>query len=589
MRRRDISKALLATAAGSAVVARQADAQTCTAPCYAQTAIESAAGVTPSNYAYPPGNVLRYGADSTGTYDSTYAFQQATFSIYSGWAAPTSGVLYTVTIPPGRYRFAGVNTPYGTPSVFVRGGMALIGSGMGGTYLDLSAWGAVATNAIYLGWGFISGTATQDPGGQGPEFSECFVLGGPSGGGASVYAHFNGGEIHDVWFSSCGLAVYQAGFDIYDCIFDIGLVAISKGSDTEAFISGCTFFNPNYCISFDGSAPTGCSDLVISHCQFNYPRFAAISIGSGGTAKFSNIRFSDCSFIMNAQYTTFAGYLYLASSSTTQLEFNHCTFRNMYGAALQIVSAGAVVDCNGCLFDGSPSNYQYTASTTSSAVSIESGTLRLTSCQYRNMAAVNAVVMAGSAQVVLRLNGVQYSGNNASGSFINIYNSNPSSSFFIKDVDGDGVQVLLNAQSTVPVKWKNLNNWWGEVQSSGAYNYVFLPYQQSSLYQVTLSANGNAAGNPNYSKSISVYVGKMNDYGSSGATSYITQNTVYADPAGLSGIGQLALTALFGGVPGTTGSGTSVAQSASGQMYVAWSNAYTQVSLDIQPSGGGVS
>ena len=66
MRRRDISKALFATAAGSAVVAQRAEAQTCTAPCYAQTAAEIAAGVTPTNYAYAPLNPFRYGADGSG-------------------------------------------------------------------------------------------------------------------------------------------------------------------------------------------------------------------------------------------------------------------------------------------------------------------------------------------------------------------------------------------------------------------------------------------------------------------------------------------------------------------------------------------
>jgi hypothetical protein len=62
MKRRDVPKALLASTAGSAFLAQQAQAQTCTQPCYPQTAFESAAGVTPSSPSYPPGNVLRYAA-----------------------------------------------------------------------------------------------------------------------------------------------------------------------------------------------------------------------------------------------------------------------------------------------------------------------------------------------------------------------------------------------------------------------------------------------------------------------------------------------------------------------------------------------
>lgn len=42
-----------------------------------RTTAEVAAGVTPANLAYPPGNVLRYGADPTGVADSTAAINSA--------------------------------------------------------------------------------------------------------------------------------------------------------------------------------------------------------------------------------------------------------------------------------------------------------------------------------------------------------------------------------------------------------------------------------------------------------------------------------------------------------------------------------
>ena len=42
---------------------------------YPQTAAEAAAGVTPTNYAYPQGDSRRYGADLTGVADSTTALQ----------------------------------------------------------------------------------------------------------------------------------------------------------------------------------------------------------------------------------------------------------------------------------------------------------------------------------------------------------------------------------------------------------------------------------------------------------------------------------------------------------------------------------
>lgn len=74
MHRRDISKALFASAAGSALVAQRAEAQSCVAPCYARTAAEIAIGVTPTNLAYPAGYVYRYGTNTTpGTTDMTSA------------------------------------------------------------------------------------------------------------------------------------------------------------------------------------------------------------------------------------------------------------------------------------------------------------------------------------------------------------------------------------------------------------------------------------------------------------------------------------------------------------------------------------
>jgi len=542
---------------------------------------ETAAGITPTNYA-PPAvvNVLRYGADPTGVKDSTYAFQQATLSTYAGWQ-PTSGVCYTVFVPPGRYKFAGVPTPYGTASIFVRAGMAFICSGIGGTFLDLSAWGAVATHVFYLGWGFINGVATQDAGGQPPEFAYCFIEGGPSGGGAAVYAHFNGGALHDVWFSACGLGVYQSGFNIYDCVFDIGLVGILKGFGTDEYIEGCLFFNQaGAMIEFDASVSTDSSELIISACQFSYPQNAAIVVGSGGSANIYNWRFNDCFFISNAQYSGFNGYLSIAASNACQMEFNNCAFRNMKGYAVDTIAVGGILDFNNCLFDGNRTNSAYSQSTTAGGVIAGGGTVRLTNCQYRNLQN-NGLEINGSAVINVRLNGVQYSGNTAS-SLIALTNSNTSSSVFIKDVDGDGIQPLINAQSTVQVKWKNLNNWVGASTGSGSYNYVLVPYQHASVYQITLSANLNVGGSGSYSKSASIFASKMNDF--NGAfTSFITTATAIIDPSESNAA--VAINVLFGGVPGT---GTSTAaNSNSGSLFVSWPNTYSQVSLDIQPLGGG--
>jgi hypothetical protein len=67
-----------------------------------QTAAESLASVTPTNLEYAPGNVLRYGTNTTpGTTDMTAAFQAA---------FDAAGEKQGVYVPPGRYFVEGVIT-----------------------------------------------------------------------------------------------------------------------------------------------------------------------------------------------------------------------------------------------------------------------------------------------------------------------------------------------------------------------------------------------------------------------------------------------------------------------------------------------
>lgn len=67
---------------------------------YRQTDAERAANVAPVNYDYPPGNMLRYGADLSGVADSTAAIQAALTVISSG----------AVVFPPGTYLHASTLT-----------------------------------------------------------------------------------------------------------------------------------------------------------------------------------------------------------------------------------------------------------------------------------------------------------------------------------------------------------------------------------------------------------------------------------------------------------------------------------------------
>ena len=73
MLRREIATALIASSAVAVLATETSVAQTCTAPCWAQTSAEAAAGVVPTNTSFRPGDWRRYGADPTGSIDSTAA------------------------------------------------------------------------------------------------------------------------------------------------------------------------------------------------------------------------------------------------------------------------------------------------------------------------------------------------------------------------------------------------------------------------------------------------------------------------------------------------------------------------------------
>lgn len=92
------------------------------------TAAEQAAGVKPVNYAYAPGNVLRYGADPTGVNDSTNAFNQAITQ-----ASQLGSSSAEVFIPGGTYLVGGLTIN--------ANGITFRGSGMGLTVLKANANG----------------------------------------------------------------------------------------------------------------------------------------------------------------------------------------------------------------------------------------------------------------------------------------------------------------------------------------------------------------------------------------------------------------------------------------------------------------
>jgi hypothetical protein len=115
---------------------------------YPQTAVELNAGVTPTNFIYPPYNILRYGGDFTGTTDNTTAMNTA---------HSTGEVIY---YPPGTYQFAG---PVSIPAGGIRGESRVTTQfscidASSGTTIDCPGVNA------YLFTDFQMGTATKSAG-----------------------------------------------------------------------------------------------------------------------------------------------------------------------------------------------------------------------------------------------------------------------------------------------------------------------------------------------------------------------------------------------------------------------------------------
>ena len=119
-------------------------------PGFSITPAEAAAGVTPVNFGYAPGNVLRYGGDPTGVASSLIAFTSA-YNVAIA-TLPNHGSIY---IPTGKYLIPSPGLNWTTAlDLHMSGDGAeqslLVGDATGGyTILTMNA-GGPGTNGVYL-------------------------------------------------------------------------------------------------------------------------------------------------------------------------------------------------------------------------------------------------------------------------------------------------------------------------------------------------------------------------------------------------------------------------------------------------------
>lgn len=261
---------------------------------YLQTASESSAGVTPTNYSYQPGNVLRYGADPSGTANSNSAFVAATASGYCAYA------------PKGTYKVSsGVTLTAG----------GIIGDGSYLTYITTSDTG---TNDVFLYTGTFAARFEN--------FSLQPVT--TKSGGFGIVVGPASGEVS-------GMRFFQVVFNaIPSCI---NFVAASLYS-----VIGCNFYGfTGDAIKVNNTNNADSGDSTIEGCVLTSPGNTACNgihqIESGGLRVVGN-KFNDVG----------VGYLLdLGASSTSDLLITANSFENAHFTGIQLQrTAGAATFAN---------------------------------------------------------------------------------------------------------------------------------------------------------------------------------------------------------------------------------------------------
>jgi hypothetical protein len=529
---------------------------------YAQTQHEIDANVVPVRHMYPPGNVLRYGADSTGADDSAAAFNFATLSqaVYT-----LDGTLNEIVVPPGKYRIDG--------TVYVRKGQRLVGS-MGASYIIANNVGSGAT--FKMGWGNSGGVPAVDGGGQPCSIENLFLLGGPSAGVVD-FTTVAGGAVRNCFFSSpaLGISLVSSGdIQITDSFIDQGLTGISINGGGNIQIDTLSFFNTRFDISISGIPYA----TQVNNCHFEFNQFTSVLFSDGSTI--TNFKFSNCTWTWNVQYGTYQGAI-LNRASGTVASFENCTFRNMPGYAyIWGTGTGSSIEFANCTFDGTKELAGYASSTAAKAISTANEAIRCVGCTFRNIptGAGNPLALAGSAVAsILELEGCRWYANDASFSFVNITATFAGSAFRAFGCKGDRSQMLVNAQSATPISVRDCTDWFGVIATSGGSNYIQLPYQHANLYQVIVKANLASGGDANYRKIGIRLIEKNNDFTAGPVKTSFVSSATPITPAANSN-GNLTITSEFGTVGGTA----SIPISNSGMLAISWPTSYANVTVDAQ-------
>lgn len=340
MRRRDLPGLLAATMTEAALAPQRASAQSTGRSHYERTAAEIRAGITPANYEYPPGNVLRHGADPTGAASCDAAFGNA---ISAATVLETGGI---IALPPGIYGYSS-GLAWNAPNINI------VGTGTWDS--NQMPRQPAPTTLSYTGGGTAIAVGRPSSGGAGTPyggayFSSFKLQGSPSAAGGfhlyySTTAKLERLLIRD--FTRTGAS---------------GVYADDRWQDITSL--DWIEFNHNY----TGLTLAAVNDSTdINNCKFQYHTGPAVVLGRIAAGTSSHVvSFKNCQFFSNGSDLR-AGAADVQILSGNTINFVSCYFENGLGADLYNVVVGDVtgspastivrnVNFYGCFFQGSGKN-----------------------------------------------------------------------------------------------------------------------------------------------------------------------------------------------------------------------------------------
>jgi Pectate lyase superfamily protein len=215
MRRRDMPAALLAAAAGVAGEAAVSRAESAgPAPWYPQTEAEVSAKVTPTNSAFPPGNVRRYGAGDGHTPDEV-AFQNAC-AANDYVFVPRGNYVFNSQVNVDRSSITITGENHGSGAASIRLARA---AGRGAAVFRWNSWAAnvqVSNLAILLKNAGAAQVGLRFAEVRASRITNCYIEGLADKGNDTTAIQFDGSGTYsgDVDVENCYLTAHRIAVDL---------------------------------------------------------------------------------------------------------------------------------------------------------------------------------------------------------------------------------------------------------------------------------------------------------------------------------------------------------------------------------------